>query len=141
MTLAKIFVALVLSYASLQDLRKKSVHDKVFIIGFLGALMLGIFSNGFSHAGSMLVQGFLAGVVGLIMNFVGRFGGADVWSIALASAVFPGTLLFSVLAGLLVPMVLWVRLYMIFAIRNSEGAPAIPGILIGYLILLSYLGI
>lgn len=141
MILAASAVGLTLTYASFQDLKKKAVHDKVFIYGFLAALVFGVYSGGLSHAGSMLVQGLAAAMVGLIMNFVGRFGGADIWAIALASAVFPDTLLFSVLAGLLVPMVLWVRLYLIFTFRNEGGAPAIPGILVGYLILLSYLGV
>lgn len=140
MMLVYLAVGLTLAYASFEDLRKQMVHDKVFLAGFTAALVFGFFSGGLGHAGSMVVQGLLAAAVGFLIKIVGRFGGADIWAIALASAAFPDTLLFSVLAGLLVPMVVWVRLYLILR-WNSKGGPAIPGILIGYFILLSYLGI
>lgn len=141
MILSKIVVAVVLAWASLHDLLKKKVPgaDKIFFGGLLLAVVFGGLGNGAGFAGSMLVQGFLAGMVGLLIRFVSTFGGADIEALILASAVYPDILLFKILASLLLPMLLWLKVYGFFS--RSRTAPALPGILAGYLIMLSYLGI
>lgn len=131
----EIIVTLVLVYASLEDMRKQSVHDKVFLYPAIAVLGLGFITEGFTHGMTMLTQGFLAMIVGFVLNFVGKFGGADIWVLILVAFIFPDLLLFKLLAYLLVPMLVWVKFYT--TISRKKMAPAIPGLLIGYFILLS----
>lgn len=131
----EIVVLLVLLYASLEDLRKEAVHDKVFLYPSIIVLGLGFITEGFTYGMTMLTQGFLAMIAGFVLSFVGKFGGADIWVLILVAMIFPGVLLFEVLAYLLVPMILWVKLYTTFS--RKKAGPAIPGLLIGYFILLS----
>jgi len=141
MILAKLVVLGVLGYTSLEDLRRMKIKkaDKIFLGALLFSVGIGAVTQGLPYAGSMIIQGLLAGVAGLFIRAVSKFGGADIWALVLASAVFPETLLFSVLAFLLVPMLFWLKIYS-FATRKDYG-PALPGLLIGYLIMLSYLGL
>lgn len=142
MIFSKLAVVLTLAYASFEDLKKWSVHDKVFIYGLLISVAIAGITEGLPYMGSMILQGLMAGIVGILLNIVGKFGGADIWAISLSSAMYPDILLFQVLAFLLIPMVIWVRMYNLLNFRkNVDGAPAIPGIMIGFLILLSYHGI
>jgi len=135
----EIIVGLVLLYASLEDIRKGKVHDKVFLYPSIIVLAVGVFTEGFTYGMTMLTQGFLSMIVGFVLNFVGKFGGADIWVLILVGMIFPDVLLFEVLAYLLVPMIVWVKFYT-FVSRKDAG-PAIPGLLIGYLILLSVFGL
>jgi Flp pilus assembly protein protease CpaA len=128
-------VLLGLLYASYKDLATRMVHDKVFILPFVVAVVIGGYMNGLGYAGSMVVQGILAVLVGLIFKFVRVFGGADILGIGLAASVFPDTLLFIVLAWLLVPMVVWLKMYS-FVTRSRKG-PALPGIFIGFILFMS----
>jgi len=141
MILSKLTILLTLGYASIEDLKSWSVHDKVFIYGLVIYLVFAGYTEGLVYTGSMIVQGLLGAGVGFLLKFAGRFGGADIWALALCSAMYPEILLFQVLAFLLIPMVIWVRFYSILNVWKNEGAPAIPGIMIGFLILLSYHGI
>lgn len=131
----EIIVLLVLLYASLEDLRKESVHDKVFLYPSILLLAVGVFTEGFTYGMTMLTQGFLAMIAGFILAFVGKFGGADIWVLILVAMIYPDILLFKVLAYLLVPMLFWVKIFT--TITRKDAGPAIPGLLIGYFILLS----
>jgi hypothetical protein len=83
----------------------------------------------------MLVQGFVLALMGFGVRLVSTFGGADILAVALAGSVFPNILGFRVMAFLLVPMLFWLKIWQV--ISNEKEGPAIPGILIGYLILVS----
>ena len=131
----EIIVGLVLLYASLEDIRKGKVHDKVFLYPSIIVLVVGVFTEGFTYGMTMLTQGFLSMIVGFGLSFVGKFGGADIWVLILVSMIYPDVLLFKVLAYLLVPMIIWVKFFT--TITRKKSGPAIPGLLIGYLILLS----
>jgi Flp pilus assembly protein protease CpaA len=135
----EIIVGIVLLYASLEDLRKQAVHDKVFLYPSIIVLAVGVFTEGLTYGMTMLIQGFLALIAGFILGFIGKFGGADIWTLIIVSLIFPDILLFKVLAYLLVPMLVWVKFYTF--VSRKDAAPAIPGLLIGYLILLSVFGI
>lgn len=131
----EIIVGLVLLYASLEDLRKQSVHDKIFLYPSIILLGIGFISQGFTYGITMLVQGFLALFVGFGLKIVGKFGAGDIWVLFIVALIFPEVLLFEVLAYLLLPMILWVKFYTKFS--RGKFAPAIPGLSIGYLILLA----
>jgi len=135
----EIIVGMVLLYASMEDVRKQAVHDKVFLYPSIIVLGLGFITEGFTYGMTMLTQGFLALIAGFILGFIGKFGGADIWTLIIVSFIFPDVLLFKVLAYLLIPMLVWVKFYT-FVSRKDAG-PAIPGLLIGYLILLSVFGL
>ncbi|MEF8880702.1 MAG: hypothetical protein V5A72_02645, partial [Candidatus Nanohaloarchaea archaeon] len=111
----------------------------VFLYPSIIVLGLGFITEGFTYAMTMLTQGFLAMIAGFLLGFIGKFGGADIWSLIIVSLIFPEVLLFTVLAYLLVPMLVWVKLYTTFSRKNA--GPAIPGLLIGYLFLLSVFGV
>lgn len=131
----QVLVAFVLGFASLSDLKTRRVHDKVFIIPLLFAVVVGGVLNGAGYGGSMLLQAFVMGAMGFGIRLVSKFGGADILAVALAGSVFPDIIAFRVMAFLLVPMLFWLKIWAV--ISNSREGPAIPGILIGYLILLS----
>jgi Flp pilus assembly protein protease CpaA len=128
-------VALSLAWASWEDLKTQRVKDKVFLVPLLLVVVLGGVQSGPAHAGSMLVQAFVMALMGFGVRLVSKFGGADILAVALAGSVFPNILGFRVMAFLLVPMLFWLKIWQV--ISNSREGPAIPGILIGYLILLS----
>lgn len=131
----RVLVALVLGLASLHDLKSRKVHERVFLIPFLLVVVAGGVLNGAGYGGSMLVQALVMGLMGFGIRLVSKFGGADIMAVGLAGAVFPDILAFRVMAFLLVPMLFWLKIWQV--ISNSREGPAIPGILIGYLILLS----
>lgn len=135
MVLEFLVVAVSLGYASFQDLITRRVHDKVFLIPLLLVLVVGGLQEGLPYAGSMLVQGFVLALMGFGIRLVSKFGGADILAVALAGSVFPDIIGFKVMAFLLVPMLFWLKIWAV--ISNKQEGPAIPGILIGYLILVS----
>jgi len=130
-----LIVALSLGYASFQDLKSGRVHDKVFLIPLVLVVVAGGLQNSLPYAGSMLVQGFVLALMGFGIRLVSKFGGADILAVGLAGSVFPNFLGFRVMAFLVVPMLFWLKIWAV--ISNKHEGPAIPGILIGYLILLS----
>lgn len=140
MIFSKIIVTLAMLIATVEDLKKWKVRNSVFLLGFLASIGFAIYQHPLPFVGSMIVQGALGLIAGLFMNLIGKFGMADVYSLALISSLYPDMLIFVVLAFLLVPMMFWVKITNFF-LRSDKGVPAIPGIFIGYLILLSYYGI
>lgn len=137
--LGKLAVVLALSYASIQDLQSYTVHDKVFLAGLFGALAGGIYSQSLIFVGSMLVQGLLGVVFMFILQVFYSFGTADIWAVGISVMVFPEILLFSLFIPLFICTLVWTKVYGLVLRRDS--APALPGILTGFLVLLSIHGI
>jgi len=139
MLISKLAVVLALSYASIQDLQSYTVHDKVFLAGFFGALAGGIYSQSLGYVGSMLVQGLLGVLFMFVIQTFYSFGTADVWAVGLSVMVFPEILLFSLSVPLFICSLIWTKVYGLVLRRSS--APALPGILTGFLVLLTIHGI
>lgn len=139
MIVAKSVVGLALLYASFQDLKTLTVHDKVFLTGGLVALASGLWSQSIGFAGAMVVQSVLGVLSMFLLQFFYGFGTADVWAVGLSVMVFPEILLFSLFVPLFICTLVWTKIYGLVMRRSS--APALPGVFIGFLLLLSIYGI
>lgn len=126
----------VLLWASIHDLIKHRVPDYIFIVGVVGLLATSVFSSGLSTLLGMGKTAFLMLIVGVIINIVYHFGMADVFALGLIGLAFPGTPIRISLAIVFFTMWIWMKFYSF--ITRKKKVPAIPGILLGAIALLSY---
>lgn len=126
----------VLLWASIHDLIKHTVPDYVFIVGTVGLLIASVFSSGLSPLLGMGKTAILMLIVGIIINLAYHFGMADVFALGLIGLAFPGTPIRISLAITFFVMWIWMKFYSF--ITRKKKVPAIPGILLGAIALLSY---
>lgn len=127
----------VLLWASGHDLVKHSVPDYVFLTGGGLLLVASVFSQGFSSLLGMGKTSFLLMFVGVILHIIHHFGIADVLALGLIGLTFPDTPLRITLAIVFFIMWIWMKFYSF--LTRQEKVPAIPGILLGVLGLITYI--
>lgn len=128
----------VLLWASGHDLVKHRVPDYVFLIGGGVLLIASVFSMGLSSLLGMGKGVILMMFVGLVIHIIYHFGMADVFALGLIGMAFPPEtvpLRYS-LSIVLFVMYIWMMFWSF--ITRKKKVPAIPGILLGAIALLSY---
>jgi len=128
-----------LFWASGHDIVKHRVPDYVFLIGGVGLLIASIFTQGFSSLFGMGKGLIIMFVVGIILNIIFTFGMADVFAVALIGFTFhPGIVPIRIsLAIVFFVMYMWMKFWSF--VTRKKKVPAIPGIFLGALALLTYI--
>ena len=129
----------VLLWASGHDLVKHRVPDYVFLIGGGLLLIASLFSMGFSSLFGMGKGVILMMLVGLIIHIIHHFGMADVFSLGLIGMAFPPETVPIRISLAIVFFVMWIWMKIWSMITRKKKVPAIPGILLGALALLTYI--
>lgn len=112
------------------DLKKRKVKDKVWLYGAVGALLIATIQFSLGYAATMVGQAITIGFIALLFKLVTEFGLADVFALALAGMAFPEVWSLRLMAWLVLPMWFWLKGYSI--VKRSDTAPAVPGILLGF---------
>lgn len=128
-----------LFWASGHDIVKHRVPDYVFLVGGLALLIASVFSGGFSSLFGMGKGLIIMVGIGIFLNIVFTFGMADVFALGLIGMAFtPEVVPIRIsLAIVFFVMYTWMKFWSF--ITRKKKVPAIPGIFLGTLALLSYI--
>jgi len=129
---AIIISLLFLFIASVKDLRtRRAFTDKAWIGIILLIPVIFLILEGPGTAGASLVQAIIGLLFGIFMRLFTKFGGADIYTLALITANFPNQLPIQVIAYTYIPYLAWLKIY---SLRGKKTAPAIPGLTAGLIL-------
>lgn len=132
---AYIITLIILLYSSVKDLRtRRGLKDKNYIIAILLISGSFIITSGIGTVGASIFQALIGLIIGVLFRLVISLGGADAWTISLIAANFPDILIFKTLAYTMIPLVIYLKIY---SLTGKKKAPAIPGLMLGFLLTLS----
>lgn len=132
MTPAHIISLLFLFTSSVKDLRtRRGFTDKVYILSIILVAGSFLLTEGPGTAGASIVMALIGLLVGFGMNIFTKFGGADIWTLALICSNFPRQLPITVIAYTFIPYLAWLKLY---SLAGRQTAPAIPGLTAGLML-------
>ena len=137
MTPANLITGLFLFLSSAKDLsRRKGLKDKTYIAAIILTAGSFLVTHGPGTAGASIMQALIGMLFGFFMRLFTKFGGADIWTLALIAASFPNTIILRILAYIFIPYVIWLKTY---SLTGRDTAPAIPGLSLGFLLAVSAL--
>ncbi|MFB6199810.1 MAG: hypothetical protein ABEJ83_02945 [Candidatus Nanohaloarchaea archaeon] len=134
---AHIITLLFLFTSSLKDLRtRRGFTDKIYILSIILVAGSFLLTEGSGTAGASIIMALIGLVVGFAMNLFTKFGGADIWTLALICANFPNQLPITVIAYTFIPYIAWLKIY---SLTGRKTAPAIPGLTAGLILAIAIL--